>query len=181
MIQAMTPKAPDPIEVFATKFSEASGRELASSGELKKLREFEKEWWAAWRLRNEKHTPSAANEEWKRQILAGTPETPEGRETVQSRYVAISAQAEAKMQEIGARSVPVIKSVLGNFVSAGESWIEQRADREKSEAAEFGVNFIPSAVLVAAQRCVASHRIRMQNLAPNQSASPGSQLSFLKL
>ncbi len=181
VMDAITPKAPDTLAVFAERFAKEAGIEYVSTGELRKMREIDKKWWDAWRDRNEKFTSAAAKAEWRKQIAAGHAESPEGIEIIESKYAAASLQAEAMMKACNESAVALVKTALTNFIGAGENWIQRRADSEKSEAAEFGVNFIPSPVLVAAQRIVATHRIRLQNVSTSTSASPVCHLVFLKL
>jgi len=176
---AINPPAPNTLHVLADKFAQASGHPLVSAGDLKKLKAFDSEWREAWRDKNERYTTVAARQEFQRQIASEDPPNPEGFITILAEFEARSIRADSKMRQISSESLPLVGTVLENFVAAGEGWIAERIQSEKNEALEFGVAFSPSTILLTTQRLVASYKIRIQNLTPN--GNPAGYLGFLKL
>ena len=176
---AISPPAPNTLQVLADKFAAASGKPLVSSADLKKIKAFENEWRDAWRDRNERYTSVAAKNEFQRQLTSENPPKPEGFATILSEFETRSIRAETKMNRVNADALPLVKTALENFVAAGEVWIDARIKDEKSEAMEFGVAFSPSQILLTAQRLIASHKIRIQNLTPS-AGNPSGSLGFLK-
>ena len=145
-----------------------------SDSSLKKIKAFESEWREAWRDKNERYTPIAARDEFNKQMASDKPAQPDGFKNLLSDYEAKTQRAEFKMKQIDEDSLPLVKSILQDFIDAGEIWIAERVKSEKNEAAEFGVAFSPVAwICITAQRLVASYKIRTQNLSPFRQKPDG--------
>lgn len=183
IVEALTPKPPNTMAVFAGVFGEFAGRPVISSGDLKAISAADIEWKAAWRIKNIDFTPDAARDEHARRVglLANGKEAPvDGLETLKAEYATRTAGAEERMRNINQKSLPLVKMALENFAALGDSWIDDRLAREKGESSKFGIHFSPSPVLLAAQKAVATAKIQLKNLTPGQN-SPACYLHFLKL
>ncbi len=187
-IAAALKPAVNTLHVLAQKFETASGRPILAKSDRQTLKSAAAEWREAWQEKNVTYTPAQARTDYLKkisQIAAGPaadePQDPLGYETMLDEYRTRSAGAVDRMRKINADSLPIVRRALQNFVDAGQSWIDERLNAEKSEAAEFGVSFAPSNVLMIATRSVTTARVQLTHLTPGGQSNPLAYLQFLDL
>jgi len=181
--RVLSPPPPNTWHVLTGKFEKLMGRPILSRADLKTISAADGEWKKAWHQKNVEFTSVAAGQEYNRRLFkmgAGEAVEPDGAETLKSEYLTRSIGAEQRMKAINQQHLPTVKKAMENFVESGDFWIQDRLKAEKAEAEEFGVQFSPSAVLIAAQRTVATVKIQLSNLTPGQN-SPASYLLFINL
>jgi hypothetical protein len=190
IVQAIRPTPPPPntLQIYALKFEAALGEPLISEAAIARLKLAVENHRSAWRDVNERYTEIAARRTFGDQVnthsefssdVLGAIRT-RGLDSLIQEYAAKSDAGKKRMMQVNTEALTLVTEATERFIAGGETWSAKRLQAEKDEALELGLPFVPSAALLTAQRIVAQHRIRLQNLSPSQS-SPADLINFIQL
>jgi len=190
MKKALRGKPDEPVntdQALSLEFEASAGRPHVPDADIKKLVDAAFRHKKAWNGRNVDWTEEAGRAYFRTQIAdhAGSlggdnfAELPTlSIESVLSRYRAKQEVCELAMHQINTSIAPIVKSALENFIEAGQTWCAIREATERTEAKNFGLDLVPSGLLIAGQRLVSRMKARKQS---GSYASPAEALPFLKL